>query len=50
VHFDIIKVLLPTDTQDNCFKRSIVIYIETAATRFGVITIIRERTNFNKLI
>jgi len=26
------------------FKRSIKIYIETAATCFGVITILRERT------
>jgi hypothetical protein len=44
VHLDIIKVLLPTDTQENCFKRSIKIYIKTAPTCFGVITIIRERT------
>jgi len=44
VHFDIIKVLLPTDAQENCFKRCINIYIKTAATCFGVITIIRERT------
>jgi len=26
VHLDIIKVLLPTDAQENCFKRSIKIY------------------------
>jgi hypothetical protein len=39
-----IKVLSPTDAQENCFKRSIKIYIKTAATCFGVITIIRERT------
>jgi len=44
VHLDIIKVLLPTDSQENCFKRSIKTYIKTAATCFGVITIIRERT------
>jgi len=42
--FDIIKVLLPTDAQENCFKRSVKIYIKTAATCFRVITIIRERT------
>jgi hypothetical protein len=41
---DIIKVLLPTDAQENCFKRSITIDIKTAPTCFGVITIIRERT------
>jgi hypothetical protein len=39
----IIKVLLPTDAQENCFKRIIKIYIKTAPTCFGVITIIRER-------
>jgi hypothetical protein len=44
VHLDIIKVLLPTDAQENCFKRSIKVYIKTAPTCFGVITIIRERT------
>jgi hypothetical protein len=44
VHFDIIKVLLATDAQKNFFKRSIKIYIKTAPTCFGVITIIRERT------
>jgi len=27
VHLDIITVLLPTDAQENCFKRSIKIYI-----------------------
>jgi hypothetical protein len=37
-----IKVLLPTDAQENCFKRIIKIYIKTAPTCFGVI-IIRER-------
>ena len=38
--------LLPTDAQENCFQRSIKIYIEIkiAPTCFGVITIIRERT------
>ena len=35
-------LLLPTDAQENCFKRIIQIYTKTAATRFGVITIIRE--------
>jgi len=44
VHLDIIKVLLPSDAQENCFKTSIKIYIKTAPTCFGVITIIRERT------
>jgi hypothetical protein len=44
VHLDIIKNLLPTDAQENCFKTSIKIYIKTGPTRFGVITIIRERT------
>jgi len=38
------KVLLPSDAQDNCFKRSSKIYIKTAPKCFGVITIIRERT------
>jgi len=38
----IIKVLLPIDVQENCFKRSIKIYIKTAPTRFGVIAIITE--------
>jgi len=40
----IIKVLLSTDAQDNCFKMNIKIYIKKAPTCFGVITIIRERT------
>jgi hypothetical protein len=40
----VIKVLSPTDAQENCFKWSIKIYIKTASTYFGVITIIRERT------
>jgi hypothetical protein len=44
VLLDVIKVLLPTDAQENCFKRNIKIYIKTAPTCFGVITIIRERT------
>ena len=39
-----IKVLSPTDAQENCFKTGIKIYIRTAPTCFGVITIIRERT------
>ena len=41
---DIIKVLLPTDAQEICFKTSIKIYIKTASTCFGAIAIIRERT------
>jgi hypothetical protein len=44
VHLDIIEVLLPTGAQEICFKMSIKIYIKTAPTCFGVITIIRERT------
>jgi len=43
MHLDITEVLLPTDAQENCFKRSIKIYIKTAPTCFGVITNIRER-------
>ena len=39
----VIRVLLPTDAPENCFKRSIKIYIKTAPTCFGVITIIRGR-------
>ena len=46
VHLDIIKALLPTDTQKKLFKKIIKIYIKNAPTRFGVtiIIIIRERT------
>jgi hypothetical protein len=44
VHLHVIKVFyLPTDAQENCFKKNIKIYIKTAATCFGAITIIRER-------
>jgi len=40
-----IKVFcLPTDAQENCFKRNIKIYIKTTPTCFGLITIMRERT------
>ena len=40
----VIKVFyLPTDAQDNCFKKNTKIYIKTASTCFGAITIIRER-------
>jgi hypothetical protein len=35
---------LPTDAQEKCFKRNIKIYIKTAPTWFGLITIIRECT------
>jgi len=35
---------LPTDAQENCFKSKIKIYIKTAPTCFGLISIIRERT------
>ena len=45
---DILPVIrvfyLPTDAQENFFKNNIKIYIKTAPTRFGLITIIRERT------
>jgi hypothetical protein len=44
VPLDVIKVLLPTDAQKNCFKSGTKIYIKTAPTRFDVITIIMERT------
>ena len=41
-------ICLPTDAQLNClrnnFKIYIKIYIKTATTCFGVITIIRQRT------
>jgi len=44
VHLDIIRVFyLPTDAQENCFKKNIKIYIKTSPTCFGAITIIRER-------
>jgi hypothetical protein len=45
MHLDIINVFyLPTDAQENCFKKNIKIYIKTAPICFGLITIIRERT------
>jgi len=45
VHLDITNIsYLPTDAQENCVKRNIKIYIKTAPTSFGVITIIREQT------
>jgi myo-inositol catabolism protein IolC len=43
---ELIKVLffyLPTDAQENCFKKNIKIYIKTAPPCFGLIAIIRER-------
>jgi hypothetical protein len=44
VHLSIIQVFyLPTDAPENCFKKNIKIYIKTAPTRFGAITIIRQR-------
>jgi len=43
VHLDIIKVFyLPNDAEENCLKKNIKIYIKTAPTCFGAITIIRE--------
>jgi len=33
---------LPTDAQENCFKKNIKIYIKTAPTCFGTIIIIRK--------
>jgi hypothetical protein len=45
VHLDSIKVFyLPTDAQENCFKKNIKIYNKTAPICFGAITIIRKRT------
>jgi len=44
VHLDTIKVFyLPTDAQENCFKKNIKIYFKTATTCFSAIIIIRER-------
>jgi hypothetical protein len=44
MRLDIIKVFyLPTEAQENCFKKNIKIYIKTAPTCSGAITIIRER-------
>jgi hypothetical protein len=44
VHLDIIKVsYLPTDAQENCFKKNIKIYIKTAPTCFDAVTINRKR-------
>jgi hypothetical protein len=44
VHLDIIKAFhLPTDAQENCFKKNIKIYTKAAPKCFGLITIIRER-------
>jgi hypothetical protein len=38
-HLDIIKVFyLPTDAQENSFKRNIKIYIKAASTCFGAVT------------
>jgi hypothetical protein len=34
---------LPTDAQENWFKKNIKFYIKTAPTCIGAITIIRER-------
>jgi len=43
VHTDIIGVFyLPTDVQYSCFKKNIKIYIKTAPTCIGSITIIRK--------
>jgi len=35
-------IYLPTVAQESCFKKNIKIYIKTAPTCFGLITIIRE--------
>jgi hypothetical protein len=44
VRLDIIKVFyLSTDAQENFLKKSVKIYIKTAPTCFGAITIIRGR-------
>jgi len=37
------KFYLPNYARKSCFKKNIKIYIETAPTCFGSITIIRER-------
>ena len=43
-HGNAIKVYyLPTDAQEDYFKKNIKIYIKTAPTCFGAITITRER-------
>jgi hypothetical protein len=37
MHLDIIKVFyLPTDAQENCFKKNVKIYIKTAPTCFSL--------------
>jgi len=36
------EILFTADAQENCFKKNIKIYIKTATTCFGLITIIRE--------
>jgi hypothetical protein len=41
-HPNIRVFYLPTDAQENCFKKNFKIYIKTAPTCFGLITIIRE--------
>jgi hypothetical protein len=44
IHLHVTKVFyLPTDVQENCFKKNIKIYIKTAPTCFSLITTIRER-------
>jgi hypothetical protein len=44
LHLDIIKVFYsPTDAQVNCLKNNFKIYIKTAPTCFGAVTITRER-------
>jgi hypothetical protein len=51
VHLDIIKYFyLPTDAQENCFKNNIKIYIKTAPTCFGAVTIMRERVTLAQII
>jgi hypothetical protein len=44
VHLEIIKAFyLPTDAQENRFKKNIKIYFKTAPTCFDAITIIGDR-------
>ena len=38
VHLDIKVFYLPTDAEENCFKKNIKIYIKTAPICFGAIT------------
>jgi len=43
INWDIKVFYLPSNAQENCFKKNIKIYLKTAPTCFGAITIIIER-------